>query len=239
MTAIRPRNRRVAKLAVVLLAAALFGAPAAAAVAARTSDSPSIRPPAADAVPDSNGTAAAPQTVETAQQIIDPAEAVSGDGHAADGGPGHGGDGLDGGPGLGDGLGDPVLEAPPLGEAADPLSAADLLGPNGVYTLNDGDREIRLRLLDPADAAATAALAGAALHTDGAESSLEELAASAATAYAPSENATGASQQARPSNWLVSDAESLQLADALSSVPGVDFAAPNLFTPLSAETSSQ
>jgi len=54
---------------------------------------------------------------------------------------------------------------------------ADLLGPGGVYTLNDGDREIRLRLLDPADAAVTGALVGEALHSGGAEATFSTVTA--------------------------------------------------------------
>ncbi|MDE0135550.1 MAG: S8 family serine peptidase [Acidimicrobiaceae bacterium] len=266
----------------MLLAAALFGAPAAAAVAARSADSPSLRSPTADAVPISSGIAAA-------QPIVERAEAP-----AATGGPAGGGSAPDGGLGLGEGLGDAELDVPGLGQADDGASVADLLGPGGVYTLNDGDREIRLRLLDPADAAVTGALVGEALHSGGSEPALEELAANAATAYSLSANATGAPQQVTPSNWLVSgsgqlfllvggvnvifeprvdgaeasailaghgvaaehvsplgelrgaflvrtgsDVESLMLADALSSAPGVEFAAPNLFTPMSTETSSQ
>jgi len=54
---------------------------------------------------------------------------------------------------------------------------ADLLGPGGVYTLHDGDREIRLRLLDPADAAVTGALVGEALHSGGAEATFSTVTA--------------------------------------------------------------
>ncbi len=173
-----------------------------------------------------------------------------------------------------------ALGGPPLGEAIDEVGLLDVLGPDGTYTLRDGDGELSLRLLDPVDAALPDAQTGPALAA---------LAASAATAYTPVANDTASSQSATPSNWLVSDsgqmfllvggvnvvfgsrlsqpeisailskhgvapervsalgelsnaylvktasdAESLRLADALSSEPGVDSAVPNLYTPLSA-----
>ncbi|MDE0318534.1 MAG: S8 family serine peptidase, partial [Acidimicrobiaceae bacterium] len=104
---------------------------------------------------------------------------------------------LDGGLAPADSLGDLPGEA--VGEAADEVGVLDLLGPDGTYTLRDGDGETQLRLLDPADAA----------FAD--EAAFADLAASAATAYASGANDTASSETAIPSNWLVSDSGQLFL----------------------------
>jgi len=83
-----------------------------------------------------------------------------------------------------------ALGGPPLGEAIDEVGLLDVLGPDGTYTLRDGDGEVRLRLLDPVD-------------VDSSE--LAGLAAAAATAYTSDANDTASSGVTAPSNWLVSD----------------------------------
>ena len=103
------------------------------------------------------------------------------------------------------GLGQPLADA----------SVADLLGPDGIYVMKDGDRKIPLRLLTTngaamtSDAASAAALAGVHSTAD-----LDSLAAGAGFTYA--EASVGASssdsnQTARPRNWLVSEGSELFL----------------------------
>lgn len=74
------------------------------------------------------------------------------------------------------------------------LGVLDLVGPDGVWVMRDGGREIPLRLLDASEIAAL-----------GEERSLA--ASVAATAYAPGAvgNASGAEATAKPDTWFVSD----------------------------------
>ncbi|WP_419838733.1 S8 family serine peptidase [Candidatus Poriferisodalis sp.] len=91
------------------------------------------------------------------------------------------------------------LGAPELGEAVQELGVTDLVGPDGVWIMHDGGREVPLRLLDAAEVAELGEVRSLA-------------ASSAASAYAPAAagNASGASASgagavARPDTWFVSD----------------------------------
>ncbi len=108
---------------------------------------------------------------------------------AADGGELGSGDGLAPEDGLG---------GPGLGEAVSELGVLDLVGPDGVWTMNDGGREVPLRLLDESevaelgDARSLAASAAASAYAPGAVGN-----ASGATA-------AGAGAAAKPDTWFVS-----------------------------------
>ncbi len=96
--------------------------------------------------------------------------------------------------GLGDGLApEDGLGGPELGEAVQELGVLDLVGPDGVWIMRDGGREVPLRLLDEGE-----------VETLGEERSLA--ASVAATAYAPGAagNASGGGPQ-KPDTWFVSD----------------------------------
>ncbi|MCY3923368.1 MAG: S8 family serine peptidase, partial [Chloroflexi bacterium] len=96
---------------------------------------------------------------------------------------------------LDDGLGDG------LGPAEDRFSLASMLGDDGVYVWQDGDRPIPMRLLDSLTAAEQAAL--------------DELAQPAARAYVPSSpeggNGSSTTQPLSVTNWFRSDTGQLML----------------------------
>ncbi|WP_419924752.1 S8 family serine peptidase [Candidatus Poriferisocius sp.] len=97
--------------------------------------------------------------------------------------------------GLGDGLApEDGLGGPELGEAVQELGVLDLVGPDGVWIMRDGGREVPLRLLDEGE-----------VETLGEERSLA--ASVAATAYAPGAagNASGGGGPQKPDTWFVSD----------------------------------
>ncbi len=91
------------------------------------------------------------------------------------------------------------LGGPGLGEAVLELGVLDLVGPDGVWTMQDGGREVPLRLLDESEVAELGDARSLA-------------ASSAASAYAPGAvgnasgaSAAGAGAAARPGTWFVSD----------------------------------
>ncbi len=122
---------------------------------------------------------------------VDGGELGSGDGPAP---------GDDGEFGLGDGLApEDGLGGPGLGEAVHELGVLDLVGPDGVWTMQDGGRAVPLRLLGESEVAELGDARSLA-------------ASSAATAYAPGAagnasgaSASGAGAAARPDTWFVSD----------------------------------
>ncbi len=106
---------------------------------------------------------------------------------------------IEGGTATGGGLEDADLDGAGLGEETGEFGVADLLGPDGIYHLQDGEGTIPLRLLDTDEGTPAAAQAA----TGSGAANLSGLAVSAASAYAPV-SGSGA-QEASPSNWLVSD----------------------------------
>ncbi|WP_419924746.1 S8 family serine peptidase [Candidatus Poriferisocius sp.] len=113
------------------------------------------------------------------------------------------GDGLEGEGGelgAGDGLApEDGLDGPGLGEAVAELGVLDLVGPDGVWTMDDGGRGVPLRLLDESEVAELGDARSLAAST-------------AATAYAPGAagnasgaSASGAGSAANPGTWFVSD----------------------------------
>ncbi len=103
-------------------------------------------------------------------------------------------------PGAGDGLApEDGLGVPELGVAVQELGVTDLVGPDGVWIMHDGGREVPLRLLDTAeiaelgDARSLAASAAASAYAPG------------AAGNASGASASGAGAAAKPDTWFVSD----------------------------------
>ncbi|WP_419838735.1 S8 family serine peptidase [Candidatus Poriferisodalis sp.] len=164
--------------------------------------------PAAGASPQSSS-AQQPRTSldaegESYSAVLQTAESTVNRGPSATGGEPSAPDGdlapPDAEPGAGDGLApEDGLGAPELGEAVPELGVTDLMGPDGVWIMHDGGREVPLRLLDAAEIAELG--------------DARSLAASAAaSAYAPGvagnasgASASGAAAAAKPDTWFVSD----------------------------------
>ncbi len=91
------------------------------------------------------------------------------------------------------------MGGPELGEAVSELGVLDLVGPDGVWTMDDGGRGVPLRLLDESevaelgDARSLAASVAASAHAPG------------AAGNASGASASGAGAAANPGTWFVSD----------------------------------
>ncbi|WP_419838732.1 S8 family serine peptidase [Candidatus Poriferisodalis sp.] len=174
-------------LVLALLGGVLAGVPAAGA----SQQSPPAQHPRTPLDAEGESYSAVLQTAESTENRAP--SAIGGEPSASDGDPAPPVPAPDVEDGLApeDGLG-----APELGEAVQELGVTDLVGPDGVWIMHDGGREVPLRLLDAAEVAELG--------------DARSLAASAAaTAYAPGAagNASGAaaSSAAKPDTWFVSD----------------------------------
>ncbi|WP_419838731.1 S8 family serine peptidase [Candidatus Poriferisodalis sp.] len=186
----------MAGLALALLGGVLAGVPAAGASQHSASAQQPRTPLDAESEPYSADLHSAESTTNRAPSAAG-GEPSTPDGDLAPTEPAPGdGDGLVPEDGLApeDGLG-----APELGEAVQELGVTDLVGPDGVWIMHDGGREVPLRLLDAAEVAKLG--------------DARSLAASAAaSAYAPGvvgnasgASASGAAAAAKPDIWFVSD----------------------------------